>query len=61
MGKDEREQEKAQKERNKRWKMAFTTRMSWPLGNVGASYKRDMLRDNCINDNVSPTDARRVE
>ncbi|KAE8371806.1 dual specificity phosphatase [Aspergillus bertholletiae] len=45
--------------------MAFTARMreivpGLYLGNVEASYKRDMLRKNCINAIVSLTDARWV-
>ncbi|GIK00081.1 hypothetical protein Aspvir_004096 [Aspergillus viridinutans] len=52
-------------ERNKRWEMAFAARMreivpGLFLGNVEASYKRDMLQENHINAIVSLTDARWV-
>ncbi|EAW17785.1 uncharacterized protein NFIA_077180 [Aspergillus fischeri NRRL 181] len=52
-------------ERNKRWEMAFAARMreivpGLFLGNVEASYKREMLRENRINAIVSLTDARWV-
>ncbi|KAF4241567.1 hypothetical protein CNMCM6805_003841 [Aspergillus fumigatiaffinis] len=52
-------------ERNKRWEIAFAARMreivpGLFLGNVEASYKREMLRENCINAIVSLTDARWV-
>jgi hypothetical protein len=52
-------------ERNKKWEMAFTARMRQIvpglfLGNVEASYKRDLLQKNRINAIVSFTDARWV-
>ncbi|KAJ9202478.1 hypothetical protein DTO164E3_2918 [Paecilomyces variotii] len=55
----------SQQERNKKWEMAFTARMRQIvpglfLGNVEASYKREMLQKNHINAIVSLTDARWV-
>ncbi|KAJ5155366.1 dual specificity phosphatase Yvh1 [Penicillium capsulatum] len=52
-------------ERNKKWEMTFKARMRQIvpglfLGNVEASYKRDMLQENRINAIVSFTDARWV-
>jgi dual specificity phosphatase 12 len=64
--KNEREAEKKRhEERNKMWEMAFIARMreiipGLFLGNVEASYKREMLRENRINAIVSLTDARWV-
>ncbi|KAK2754663.1 hypothetical protein FQN54_006796 [Arachnomyces sp. PD_36] len=66
MGKDGKEPEDTtQEERNKKWEMAFAARMreitpGLFLGNVEASYKRDMLRENCISAIISLTDARWV-
>ncbi|KAJ5189661.1 dual specificity phosphatase Yvh1 [Penicillium cf. griseofulvum] len=53
-------------ERNKKWEMAFTARMRQIvrglfLGNVKASYDRDLLQKNRINTIVSFTDARWVQ
>lgn len=52
-------------ERNKKWEIAFKARMRQIvpglfLGNVEASYKRDMLQENRINAIISLTDARWV-
>ncbi|KAJ5124024.1 dual specificity phosphatase Yvh1 [Penicillium bovifimosum] len=57
--------ENAQKDRNKKWEMAFTARMRQIvpglfLGNVESSYKREMPQENHINAIVSLTDARWV-
>ena len=54
-----------EEDRNRKWAMAFTARMRQIvpglfLGNVEASFKRDMLRENRINAIVSLTDARWV-
>lgn len=54
-----------EKDRNKKWEMAFTARMRQIvpglfLGNVEASHKREMLQENHINAIVSLTDARWV-
>ncbi|PKY07411.1 dual specificity phosphatase [Aspergillus campestris IBT 28561] len=54
-----------EKDRNKRWEMAFKARMRQIipglfLGNVEASHKQDMLRENRITAIVSLTDARWV-
>lgn len=54
-----------EEDRNKKWEMAFTARMRQIvpglfLGNVEASYKREMLQENCIDAIVSLTDARWV-
>jgi dual specificity phosphatase 12 len=48
--------ETTQKERDKKWETAFTARMRQIvtglfLGNVEASYKRDVLQENPINAN----------
>lgn len=56
---------KRQEEGNKKWKMAHTARMreivpGLFLGNVEASYKREMLQENRINAIVSLTNARWV-
>jgi len=64
MGEDEAGRN-TEKDRNKKWEMAFTARKRQIvpglfLGNVEASYNRDMLRDNRINAIVSLTDARWV-
>src|SRR5688572_6201344 len=66
MGNDGRKTEyTAREKRKKKWRMAVTDRMreivpGLFLGNVEASHKRDMLRENCIRAIVSPTDARWV-
>ncbi|EAW09539.1 dual specificity protein phosphatase family protein [Aspergillus clavatus NRRL 1] len=57
--------ENTQKDRNKKWEMAFTARMRQTvpglfLGNIEASYKQEMLQENHINAIVSLTDARWV-
>lgn len=57
--------ENVQKDRDKKWEMAFKARMRQIvpglfLGNVQASYKREMLQENRINAIVSLTDARWV-
>ncbi|OOQ83480.1 hypothetical protein PEBR_34713 [Penicillium brasilianum] len=57
------EGEYTQEDRNKKWEMAFKVRMRQIvpglfLGNVEASYKREMLQENHINAIVSLTDAR---
>jgi dual specificity phosphatase 12 len=54
-----------EEDRKKKWDMSFTARMrqivpGFFLGNVEASYKRAMLRENGINAMVSLTDARWV-
>lgn len=54
-----------EEDRNKKWEMAFTARMRLIvpglfLGNVEASYKREMLQENCIDAIVSLNDARWV-
>lgn len=59
------EENKTQEKRKKKWEMAFKARLreivpGLFLGNVEASYKRDMLRENSINAIVSLTDARWV-
>ncbi|KKK21020.1 dual specificity phosphatase, catalytic domain protein [Aspergillus rambellii] len=53
------------KDRNKKWEMAFRARVRQIvpglfLGNVEASYTREMLQENHINAIVSLTDARWV-
>lgn len=63
---DENSTEKdSENKRNKKWEIAFTARMRQIvpglfLGNVEASYKRDLLQRNRINATVSFTDARWV-
>lgn len=57
--------ERNTEDRNRKWEMAFTTRMRQAvpglfLGNVKASYKQEMLKENRINAMVSLTDARWV-
>ncbi|KZF21799.1 putative dual specificity phosphatase Yvh1 [Xylona heveae TC161] len=57
--------DKAEKDRNKKWEMAFTARArqivpGLYLGNVEASHQREILQANHINAIVSLTDARWV-
>ncbi|KAJ6003900.1 dual specificity phosphatase Yvh1 [Penicillium herquei] len=57
--------EDMEKDRNKKWEMAFAARVrqivpGLVLGNVEASYNRELLQENRINAIVSLTDARWV-
>lgn len=62
---EKRENANTEKDRNKRWEMASKARMRQIvpglfLGNVEASYRQDMLRENRINAILSLTNARWV-